>query len=165
MRRVRPLQVETLEGKILLSSGIVDPSRSVQITAAKSFAFNSTLYVGFIGHHSLTSNQGGIFAIGGVDAAPFKPMGSNVRMWGPLGHAQALTAGVLPDLSNTRLSLTNAKGSLTVSLSPSATNTYRFTISGRAGQFVTADGTTGIAVFTFGPHGYQIRFKSDNHRP
>ena len=162
IRRARRLQVEDLEGRILLSSATEDPSRSVQVTAARSPSFSGTLYVGFMGRHSLSSNQDSIFAFAGSDKKPFKPMGAHVRMGGPLGHAQTVTPGALPDLSGSSLSLNNARGSMLVTFSPSTTNTYRFTISGGTGRFATSDGITGNAMFTRGPHGFQIKFKSDN---
>ena len=44
--------------------------------------------------------------------------------------------------------LSNKKGSLSVTFSPSTTNTYRFTISAGTKQFVKADQTVGTAVFS-----------------
>jgi len=85
-------------------------------------------------------------------------------MSGPLGHAQLLSPGVLPDLSDSKLFLANTKGSLSVIFSPSKSNFYQFMISRGTRKFVTADGTTGNAVLANGPHAYQIRFESDNHR-
>jgi hypothetical protein len=164
-QRAKQLQVESLEGKVLLSTGISEPSQSMHVMAAKSFAFNGTLYVAFVGR--LIPSSGKVVTIGlaGEDSKPFKPMGSHVRMSGVFArHGQVFPPG-LPDLSDTELSLDNAKGTLVVTFSPSTTNHYRFAISGGTGRFVSADGTTGNAVFTKGPHGYQIVFKSDTHRP
>jgi hypothetical protein len=90
-------------------------------------------------------------------------MGSHVTTSGTLVHGQLLSSGKLPDLSDSILILTNAKGGLNVSFASSTTNRYSFAISGRTNHFVTEDGITGSAVFTGTLRGgYQIKFKSDN---
>lgn len=110
IRRSRSLQIETLEGKILLSSGTADPAKSLGVTAAKPFAFNATLYVGFAERSSASSNESEFYAFNGKDKEPFKPMGTHVQMAGPLAHPQLLPTHAFPDLSDSTLSLANSKG-------------------------------------------------------
>jgi hypothetical protein len=160
IRRPAPLRFETLEQRVYLSAGAVYPGGGAQAEAAKASTFDGTLYVVF----SARAVHGGIipYRFIGEDGAPFKPMGNHVTMSGPLGHSQLLSSRKLPNLSDSILNLTNAKGGLTVSFASSTTNRYSFTISGGTNHFVTEDGITGSAVFTNTPNGYQIKFKSDN---
>jgi hypothetical protein len=166
IRRSRSLQIETLEGKIFLSSGTANPAKSLDVTAAKPFAFNGTLYVGFAERSSASSNESEFYAFIGKDKEPFKPMGTHVQMAGPLAHPQLLPPHAFPDLNASTLSLVNSKGSLSVTFSSSEpnaysfTNGYDFTISAGTGRFVSAPGTDGSAILANGPHGYQIAFKS-----
>jgi uncharacterized delta-60 repeat protein len=158
---VRP-SLESLEGKVLLSSGIADPARAVQAQAAKAFAFNGTLDLGFMGRYNPMLNE--YFNVGvspGLyEKVPFRPMGAKVHVSGELAHPKLLPPNVPPDLSDSTFTLSNAKGSLQVTFSPSTTNVYPFTISGGTHHFVAASGTTGTAVFTAHKTSFALTFRS-----
>jgi hypothetical protein len=160
-RRATAPQLEALEGRLALSTVTPAVPGTVQVETTKVPAFNGTLYFGFIGHGG--PGGGGVFAFGGFDSVPFAPMGKKVRCFGELAHPQALAPGQLPDLSNSTLNLANAKGSVAILFSPSTTKSYHFAISAGTGQLSTLNGVTGSAVFSLGPHGYQIVFKSSRH--
>jgi hypothetical protein len=161
------LCLERLDRKVLLSSGIADMAHSAHVEAAKSFAFNGTIYLGFLGHYNPVLNQYYLAEVspGLYEKKPFTPMGAKVHVSGQIAHPKLLPAAALPDLSDSKFLLSNAKGSLSVTFSPSTTNTYDFTIAGGTKHFVTADGTTGTAVFIYIPKAASdaITFKSSKH--
>ena len=148
-----PLRLEILEEKVLLSSATGDPAKSAVVEnakPAKPFVFNGKLYVGFAGHYNPVLNEYYSVSLtpGLYEKTPFPPMGPKVHVSGSLAHPKLLPAGALPDLGDSTFVLSNKKGNLSVTFSPSTTNTYRFTISAGTNQFVKADQTVGTAVFS-----------------
>ena len=166
MRRSMPLRLEIVEERVLLSSGIADPAANAPVeaaSAAKSFAFNGKLTVGFTGHYDRSNGETYFNSVSTYHKS-FPPMGSNVSLLGDLAHPGYPDADGLPNLSDSELELSNAKGSLLVTLTSSTTSTYGFTISGGTEHFVSADGTTGTAVLT-APRGsvFTLTFKTSGH--
>ena len=160
-RRTTLLRLETLEGRVLLSPAIADPAKTVQVKPAKAFTFNGTLYLSFEGR----GNSPLEVSPGLSEKLPFKPMGAKVYVSGLLAHPK-FQPGLhgLPDLSDSTFELSNSRGSLLVTFSPSTTNTYHFTISGGTKNFVTANGTTGASSFTYSKRfGDVLTFKSSKH--
>jgi hypothetical protein len=167
-RRSRPLRLEIMEERILLSSGIADPPANAPIEAtraARPFAFNGRLHVGFIGHYNRTTGETYISGLAGdLIEKSFPPMGKKVSISAALAHTGFEDADGFPNLSDWELELANAKGSLIVAFSSSTTNTYGYTISAGTGHFVSADGTTGTVVLTSPPRTeFTLTFTTSRH--
>ncbi len=144
-----------MEERVLLSSGISDPARAVQIEAEKApkpFKFNGNLPLNF------TATDSGV-ARRFREKKTFQPMGQGVAVSGALVQPGINTADGLPNLSDSTLKLSNASGSLLVTFSSSTTDAYNFTISGGRKGFVRADGTAGTAVLARSSRGtYSLTF-------
>jgi hypothetical protein len=168
IRHSIPLRLEVMEERVLLSSGIANPAANAPIeamTAARSFAFDGRLYVGFIGHYIRTTGETYISGLADdLIEKSFPPMGKKVSISAALAHPGFENADGFPNLSDWELELSNARGSLIVTLSSSTTTTYGFTISGGTNRFVSADGTAGTVVLTSPPRtGFTLTFSTSRH--
>ncbi len=162
-------RLEAMEGKVLLASGIGDPAAALEIGARKApkpFIFNGELPLKLTAtfDEALGENTYTEVTPGFREKKPFTPMGNAVKVSGALGHPGVDSSDGLPSVAYSTFRLSNAKGSLLVTLSPSTTNAYGFTISGATKQFVRADGTSGTAVFAVAPKtGFALTFKTTGH--
>ncbi len=168
IQRSIPLRLEIMEEKVLLSSGIGYPA-SVLIEARKAlkpFILSGKLPLKLTAtfDEALGENTYTEVTPGFREKKPFTPMGNKVKVSGALADPGVASSDGLPNLANSTFQLSNAKGSLLVTLSSSTTNAYGFTISGATKQFVRADGTTGTAVFGVAPKtGFALTFKTTGH--
>jgi hypothetical protein len=87
-------------------------------------------------------------------------MGKVSGSFGP-NRATDPPLGQLPDLSNLTLELSNHSGSVQLTLSPSTTNDYQFTLSGGTGKHAVAYGSGSLTI-TFRPSSneYLLRLQS-----
>ena len=169
VHRSIPLRLEIMEEKLLLSSGIGKPAAAAAIVAiktAKLFSFNGKLPLKL----TATFDQA-IGATTYTEVTPgfrekklFTPMGEKVKVSGSLAYPGSTSSNGLPNLSGSTFELTNASGSLAVTLSSSRTNVYAFTVSGGTKRLVRADGTTGTALFgAVKKTGFALTFKTTGH--
>jgi hypothetical protein len=85
------------------------------------------------------------------------------KVSGSFGPNQATDAplGQLPNLSNLTLELSNHSGSLQLTLSPSTTNDYQFTVSGGTGSYAVAYGSGSLTItFRQSSNEYLLRLQS-----
>jgi hypothetical protein len=145
----RTPQFDCLEGKILLSTGMADPAVTVKREAIKRFPLNGDLYgipTGSTGPEGYTVST---FPIGGHTAAMGNVSGSFnlANTFVPIGKR--------PNLGNASLTLTNGKGSVQLTIAPSKTNVYHFTIRSGANHYAAA---TGSGTLTISPTKGSINF-------
>jgi uncharacterized repeat protein (TIGR03803 family) len=165
-RSVR-LELEILEEKVLLSSGIGKPAAAAVIMASKTpkpFNFNGKLPLKLTAafDQAIGENVFTEVAPRFREKKPFTPMGNGVKVTGALAQPGVASADGLPSLSGSAFRLSSTKGSLVVTFSASTTDTYSFSISGGTKQLVKADGTTGTAVLSVAPKtGFSLTFKSN----
>ena len=138
--RQRALQFDSLEGKILLSTGMADPAATVYQHKAPRFHMNGNLY----GLPSGTSGPDG------YSVTTF-PIGGHVASMGNVVGAFYLSdtfipIGKLPNLSKATLVLANQNGSVRLALNSSRTHHYRFTIISGTGNDTWASGTGKLAI-------------------
>jgi uncharacterized repeat protein (TIGR03803 family) len=169
VRRGIALRLEILEERVLLSSGVGKPAVAAAIMASKTlkpFNFSGNLPLKLtatfdqeIGASTYTEVTPGF-----REKKPFPPMSERVKVSGTLAYPGSTSSDGLPDLSGSVFELSNASGSLRVSISSSTTDVYDFTISGGTKRFVRADGTTGTALFGVAPKtGFALKFKTTGH--
>jgi hypothetical protein len=131
----RTLQFDSLEGKILLSTGIADPAAAVHRQVAKRILLNGALY----GIPSGTTGPEGFnvstFSVGGHTVSMGKVSGSFTlaNTFVPIGK--------WPDLGNATLTLTSQKGSVQLAIAPSKTKLYHFTITSGTNHYAAATGS------------------------
>ncbi len=85
------------------------------------------------------------------------------KVSGSFGPNQATDAplGQLPNLSNLTLELSNHSGSVQLTLSPSSTNDYQFTVSGGTGSYEVAHGSGSLTItFRHSSNEYLLRLQS-----
>jgi hypothetical protein len=145
----RTPQFDSLEDKVLLSTGMADPAATVKRDAVKRFLLNGALY----GIPSGTTGPEGYsvstFSVGGRTASMGNVSGSfNLAdTFVPIGKR--------PDLGNASLTLTNLKGSVQLAIAPSKTNLYHFTITSGTNHYAAA---TGSGKLTIAPTQGSINF-------
>jgi hypothetical protein len=131
----RTLQFDSLEGKILLSTGIADPAASVHRQVAKRILLNGALY----GIPSGTTGPEGI------NVSTFSVAGHTVSMGNVSGSFTLANTfvpiGKRPDLGNATLTLTSPKGSVQLAIAPSKTKLYHFTITSGTNHAAAATGS------------------------
>ena len=138
--RQRTLQFDSLEGKILLSTGMADPAATIYQHKAPRFHMNGNLY----GLPSGTSGPDG------YNVTAF-PIGGHVASMGNVGGSFYLSdtfipVGKLPDLSKATLILSNPNGSVHLTLDSSRTHHYRFTIISGTGDDTWASGSGKLTI-------------------
>jgi hypothetical protein len=131
----RTLQFDSLEGKVLLSTGMADPAVTVKRDIVKRFLLNGSLAglpIGSTGPAGLSmttfSAAGHVASMGNVNgtfnlADTFVPIGKR------------------PNLSNATLMLTNSKGSVQLMIAASKTSVYHYTITAGTDHYASATGS------------------------
>ena len=151
----RTLAFDSLEGKILLSTGMADPAATVHKAMFKRFLLNGTL-------------QGipyGSIHQGGIEVSSFSLTGtarSMGKVAGSLGLADPLIApGKKPNLSNATLTLSNSRGSVQLKMAASPSNRYIFVLTSGSGNYASEFGS-GTAVISFNQrmHEYLVKLHS-----
>ncbi len=131
----RTLQFDSLEGKILLSTGIADPAATVHRQVAKRFLLNGALY----GIPSGTTGPEGLHV------STFSVAGHTVSMGNVSGSFTLANTfvpiGKRPDLGNATLTLTSLKGSVQLAIATSKTKLYHFTITSGTNHYAAATGS------------------------
>jgi hypothetical protein len=144
--RTRRPAFESLEGKVLLSTGMADPAWAVHRARERArpqhFLLNGTLK----GIPFGTIQQAGIeitaFLLSG-HARSMGPVTGSLNMADPL-----LVPGRMPDLSNAALNLADARGSVQLRMAASPSNRYIFVVTGGTGSYASVYGS-GAAVVTY----------------
>lgn len=145
----RTLQFDSLEGKVLLSTGMADPAATVKRDVVKPFLLTGTLY--------------------GIPSGTTGPEGYNVSTFTVVGHTAAMgnvsgsfnladtfvPIGKRPDLGNASLTMTNRKGSVQLAIAPSKTDLYHFKITSGTNHYADA---TGSGTLTIAPTQGTINF-------
>lgn len=138
--RRRSLAFDSLEGKILLSTGMADPAATVFQHRRPRFHLNGTL----LGLPSGTSGPDG------YSVSSFS-VGGHVASLGNAGGAFYLSdtfipIGKLPDLSKASVVLANQNGSVHLTLQASRTHHYLFTIISGTGGYSRASGSGKLTI-------------------
>ena len=130
----RALQFESLEGKVLLSSGISDPAATVFKLKTVRFHLNG----------NIAGVPGGTAGPSGFLVSSF-PIAGHVTSMGNVSGAFYLMHTFvryrkLPDLSKSSLVLANQKGSVAIALNASGSHHYKFKIMSGTGIYTFASG-------------------------
>jgi hypothetical protein len=136
----RTLEFESLEGKVLLSSGIAIPATSVFKYKALRFHLNG----------SVAGIPSGTVGPSGYLVRSF-PLAGRVASMGVVSGGFYLTHtfvrfGKLPDLSKASLVLANQKGSVAIALNASGSRHYKFKIMSGTGTYTFASGSGTLAI-------------------
>jgi hypothetical protein len=136
----RTLEFDSLEGKVLLSSGLADPAATVSQRKALHLQLRGKLY-------GLPSGASGP---DGYSVSSFPVNGHVVAMGNVSGafflRYTFISYGKLPDLSKSNLVLQNQNGSVRISLNATGTHHYKFMIMSGTGSYTNASGTGYIAI-------------------
>jgi len=131
----RLLQFDSLEGKILLSTGMADPATTVHRDRAKRFLLDGAL-------HGLPTGSPGPDGYSVTTFSAGGHAGSMGKVSGTIYLADTLIPiGKPPDLSNAWLILANQKGSVQLRIAASKTNHYRFTVTSGTSSDASATGS------------------------
>jgi hypothetical protein len=138
--RQRALQFDSLEGKVLLSTGMADPATTVYQHKAPQFHMNGNLQ-GF---------PAGMSGPDGYSVTSFAVAG-HVASMGNVGGSFYLSdtfipTGKLPNLSKATLILANQNGSVHATLNSSRSHHYRFTIISGTGDDTFASGSGKLTI-------------------
>ncbi len=130
------LQMECLESKVLLSTGMADPARAVHMSMVRRFDSGGRL----------EGTPNGVSSPHGYTIATFDVFG-NVKSMGPVSGEFLLADSFvphrkLPNLSNAKLILSGHINSVELQLaaSPSHANVYHYKMVAGTGAFQTAFG-------------------------
>jgi hypothetical protein len=154
----RTLAFDSLEGKVLLSTGMADPAATVHRAAIKHFLLNGTLKG--IPYGSVQQN--------GIEVSSFTLTGTARSMGkvnGSLGLANPVIApGREPNLSNATLTLSNSRGSAQLTMAASPSNRYVFVVTSGTGSYASAFGS-GTAIIAYSPrlHEYLVALRSSTY--
>jgi hypothetical protein len=151
----RILAFDSLEGKILLSTGMADPATTVHMAKVKHFLLTGTLKGIPYGSIQQDGIQVSSFSLTGTAQSMGKVNGS-------LGLADPIIApGKKPDLSNATLTLSNARGSVQLKMAASPSTRYIFVLTSGSGSYASAFGS-GTAVISYSPrmHEYLVKLHS-----
>jgi hypothetical protein len=137
---------DSLEGKVLLSTGMADPAATVYKQKAIRFNLDGTLrgipYGTSIPDGYLVSSfsaNGSLKSMGYVEAAIFL-------------KNTFISKGKMPNLSKATLVLFSRDGTVTLSLNASGSHHYKFTVMSGTGPYSFATGTGKITIT--GNHNY-----------
>ena len=142
-----PAHLDSVFGERLELNGTLHGNKTVLIVDPRvPLAADSQIEGGSL---SYFDTSGRLSTLGKVSGS----FGPNLATDSPLGQ--------LPDLSNLTLELSNHSGSVQLTLSPSTTNDYQFTVSGGTGRYAVAYGS-GSLVITFrqSSNEYLLRLQS-----
>jgi hypothetical protein len=126
----RTLSFDSLEGKVLLSTGMADPAATVARATARGLSLKGVL----TGVSSPTGVAVTSFTVKGNAGA----MG---RVRGTLALAIPLVPGRAPKLSGAILTLTNRLGHIQLTIGKSSTVYYNYVITAGTGSFAGASGS------------------------
>ena len=135
----RTLGFDSLEGKVLLSTGMADPAATVHRATTQGLYLKGVL--------TGVSNPNG--PPNGVGTSTFTVKGSAGSMGtvkGSLTLAKPLTPGGKPDLSAGALTLANRQGRVQLSIGTSSAKYYQYVITSGTGSFASASGSGVIAL-------------------
>lgn len=146
---------DSMEGRILLSSGLKDPAAAAMVERIRSslshFALTGTL-VG-IPFGSIGSN--------GITVSSFNMTGK-VQSMGKVTGSLALTdtlisPGRQPNLSNATITLSNSRGSVQIKTAESPSNRYVFIVTSGSGAYASVYGSgTAVIHYSAHTHEYQV---------
>jgi hypothetical protein len=136
----RTLEFESLEGKVLLSSGMANPTTTV--FKARAIRFHSG--------GNLTGAPTGLVGPSGYVVSSF-PLAGHITSMGNVSGAFYLTHTFvpfrkLPNLSKASLVLANQKGSVAIALNASGSHHYKFKIMSGSGTYTFASGTGNLTI-------------------
>jgi hypothetical protein len=136
----RTLQFESLEGKVLLSSGMVNPAATIFKYKAVRFHLNG----------NIAGVPGGTAGPSGFLVSSF-PIAGHVTSMGNVSGAFYLMHtfvpfGKLPDLSKSSLVLGNQKGSVAIAMNASGSHHYKFKIMSGSGIYTFASGSGNLTI-------------------
>jgi hypothetical protein len=154
----RTLGFDSLEGKVLLSTGLADPAAAVHVAKTKRFLLNGTVYGLPFGSVQQGELLVSTFSLAG-NAQSMGNVGGSLKLAHP-----TITQGKLPDLSNATITLSNSKGSVQLTMAASPSRRYIFVVTGGTGSYASASGS-GTAIISFNQKmiEYQIRIRSSLH--
>jgi hypothetical protein len=153
--RTRRPAFESLEGKLLLSTGMADPAWMVHRAKVQRFLLNGTLK----GIPFGTIKQTGIEVTSFFVTGSPRSMG---KVSGSLDLANPLIApGKMPNLSNATLSLSNARGSVQLKMAASPSNRHIFVVTSGSGNFASVVGSgTAVVSYNRRMHEYLVTLHS-----
>jgi hypothetical protein len=125
----RTLSFDSLEGKVLLSTGLADPAATVQRPTTHGLFLK-----GVLTGVSPTGVAVSVLTVKGN-------AGSMGRVKGSLTLANPLAPGKAPNLSGGTLTLTNRQGLVQLTIGKSSTHYYDYVITGGTGRFGSASGS------------------------
>jgi hypothetical protein len=130
----RALQFDSLEGKILLSSGMADPAAVVYRQKTVRFILSG----------AISGTPSGIVGPSGYIISSF-PVSGHLTSMGNVSGAFYLKNtfvrfGKMPDLSKASLVLSNQKGSVAIALDASGSHHYKFKVMSGTGTYTYASG-------------------------
>jgi hypothetical protein len=131
----RTLTFDSLEGKVLLSTGLADPAATVHRATARGLSLKGIL----TGVTSPTGVAVSSFTVKGNAGA----MG---RVKGSLTLAIPLAPGRAPNLSGAVLTLSNWQGRVQLAIGRSSSTFYDYVITSGTGSFASASGSGLIAL-------------------
>jgi hypothetical protein len=142
-----PAHLDSVVGERLELNGILHGNKTVlEVDARLPLAADSQIEHGTL---SYFDTSGRLSSLGKVSGS----FGPNQATDPPLGQ--------LPNLSNLTLELSNRSGRVQLTLSPSATNEYQFTISGGTGNYAMAYGSGSLTIsFRPSSNEYLLRLQS-----
>ena len=138
--RRRIPQFDSLEGKVLLSTGIADPAATVHRAAAKRFLLNG----------SLSGLPNGSPGIDGYTETSF-PVAGHLASMGKVSGSFSLEnafipIGKKPNLNGASLTLENSKGTIHLAIAQANKHQYKFTVVSGTEGYAKAAGSGTIAL-------------------
>jgi hypothetical protein len=160
---------DSLENVVLLSTGVATASSPAHLDSVigERLELNGTLH----GNKTdlIVESQNPLATESQLDGDLLSYFDTSGRLsmlgkvsgsFGP-NHATDALLGQLPNLSNLTLELANHSGSVQLTLSPSTTNDYQFTVSGGAGSYAMAYGSGSLTItFRQSSNEYLLRLQS-----
>ena len=136
----RTLQFESLEGKVLLSSGMANPAATVFNYKTVRFHLNG----------NLEGVPGGTVGPSGYLVSSFPMVGHITSMGNVSGAFYLMHTFIpyrkIPDLSKSSLVLANQKGSIAIALDASGSHHYKFKIMSGSGIYTYASGSGNLTI-------------------
>ena len=150
--RRRALQFDSLEGKVLLSTGMADPAATIYQHKAPRFHMNG----------NLTGLPSGTSGPDGYSVNAFAVSG-HIASMGNVGGSFYLSdtfipVGKMPNLSKATFILSNENGSVRFTLNASRTHHYHFTIISGTGDDTWASGS-GTLTISASRHSLDFKIK------
>jgi len=153
----RTLSFDSLEGKVLLSTGMADPAAAIHMARfkIKRFLLNGTLKGIPFGSVQQDGIEVSSFYLNG-GAQSMGKVGGSLDLADPL-----IAPGKLPDMSNATLNLANARGNVQLKMAASPSKRYIFVLTTGSGDYASAYGS-GTAIISFNKrmHEYVVKLHS-----